>query len=193
MGNFFNTLADFFLVLLDSGGFLGRNRRHKAPRQGAGLSPRIETHMAITQVARAKSLAWTGAGAPTSPLSNIQSCAWRETNALAEFKLGTARVKTRYKGETDAYIRVETADLGKLSGFHEGQKLTNVVLTLEGAIDAGGVQEGSDVTFTLSHAVVVEVGELSHGNDASDPIVGSLLIHLDRHVGAVSDPTATTA
>lgn len=147
--------------------------------------------MAITTGARAKSLAWVGSGAPTSPLSSIQDWSFNRSKELAEFTLGTARVKSHYAGLSDAEITIQTSNLALLTSFSIGQKLTGIVLTVEGAVDSGDTAE-SDVTITLSHGVVTAVGELSHANDNSSPIVGSLTIKLSRHVGQ-SDPTVTIA
>lgn len=149
--------------------------------------------MAIQQVARAKSLAWTAVAGqsptpPAGPLTNIQSYNTPQADELASFTKGTARVKTSYKGMMSGSITVETADIAIWSGFKKGQRYTNVILTLEGAKDSAGASVGDDITVTLEEAVISELGELTHGNEASDPVVASVTFELDRHPASSDDP-----
>jgi hypothetical protein len=152
--------------------------------------------MAIQQIARAKTLAWTAVGGqsptpPTSPLNNIQSYSVSRTQELAEFLRGNARVQSHYRGTEAATIQIETADIGKFAGFAVGQKFTNVILTIEGARDSGNAAVGDDITITMSEAVISEVGELAMGNESSAPVVGSVTFALSRHAGSSADPTIT--
>lgn len=154
--------------------------------------------MAINQVARAKSLAWTAVegqspAPPTGPLTNIQSWSFPQGDQLTEFLSGTARVQSHYRSTKAASIQVETADIAVWAGFQVGQKFTGVILTLEGAVDSAGAAVGDDVTITLSEAVVSEIGELSHGNEDSAPVVGSVTFALSRHATSSSDPTVAIA
>ncbi|MBI1291201.1 hypothetical protein GC173_08140 [bacterium] len=154
--------------------------------------------MAIQQVARAKSLAWTAVAGqtptpPTSPLSNVQSYSTSRGGELAEFLRGTSRVNSHYRGTETGSIQVETADIATWAGFAVGQKFTNVILTLEGAKDSSGASVGDDITVTLSEAVVSEVGELAAGNENSAPVVASVTFVLSKHAGSTNDPTMTIA
>ena len=146
--------------------------------------------MALKQIARAKSLAWTGTG-PTSPLANIQNWSFSRNKELAEFTSGTSRVNSHYLGKTTASITVDTADMSKFTGFVVGQKFTAVTLVVEGAVDSSGTANESDATIVLSSAVVTEVGEIESDNEDSAPVVGRVTFTLSRFATAGADPTWT--
>lgn len=151
--------------------------------------------MAINTLARAKSISWTrvsGVG-PAGPISSIQSYTFSKPEELAAFLSGTARVESHYKGKRSAFIRITTADIATWSAFEVGQKFTNVILTIEGAQDSVGTAVGSDVTITLSEAVITELGDLEDGNENSAPVVGSVTFMLSRHATSTSDPTCVIA
>ncbi len=149
--------------------------------------------MARQQVARAKSISWTAHGSqspapPTGPIDDINSYSTNRKQEMAEFLKGTARVGTSYRGKKNAQITIETADIATIADFEEGMRLDAVTLTLEGAIDSGGTAVGDDVVFSLSEAVVSEIGELAKGNEDSAPVVQSITFKLDRHPDSDEDP-----
>jgi hypothetical protein len=154
--------------------------------------------MAINQVARAKSLAWTAVAGqdpapPTSPLSNIQSYDTSDNTELVEFLKGTARVATSYQGTRGYEVTVETPDMGTWAAWNVGMRVDNLILTVEGAMDSSGAGQGDDTTLTLSEAVLSAKSGFGHGNEASDPSVGSLTFKLDRHPDSTTDPTVVFA
>lgn len=154
--------------------------------------------MAIDQIGTGKSLAWTAVGGQTptpaaGPLSNIQKYGFSRNKELKEFLKGLARVQTRYSSTKTAAITVDSPDVDVLCDLEVGQKFTSVILTLQGAIDAGGTAIGGDVTVTLSHAVITAIGDLEHSNEDDTPAVQSVTFTLDRHDGESSDPTWTIA
>ena len=154
--------------------------------------------MAIDQLARAVSLAWTAVAGqspapPAGPLTNIQSYSFSQAAELAEFLSGTSRVNAHYLGTRSATLQVETADIAAWAGFAAGQKYTNVILTIESAQDSGGAGVGQNATITLSEAVVTEIGELGMGNENSAPVVASVTFALSRHATSESDPTVAIA
>jgi hypothetical protein len=154
--------------------------------------------MAIQQVARAVSLAWTAVSGqnptpPTGPLTNIQSYSTTNADELEKFRKGNARVPTSYQGLSAGSITVETGDVGVWALFKKGQRYNNVILTIEGAKDSSGASVGDNVTITLSEAVISEVGELAHGNENSAPVVASVTFELDRHPASSADPTMVLA
>jgi len=150
--------------------------------------------MAIKTAGRAKSLAVTGVGSsPTTPIGAIQSYSNSRSQELADFLKGTARVVTHYGGTKSASITIETADIGAVSTYEVGMKLDNVILTLEGAKDSADVADGSDLTLTLSEAVVSEISELGGGNENNAPATQSITFTLSRHADSSADPTFTIA
>jgi hypothetical protein len=74
-----------------------------------------------------------------------------------------------------------------------GQRYNNVILTVEGARDSANAAVGDNITITLSEAVITELGELSHGNENSAPVVASVTFMLDRHAASSADPTIAIA
>lgn len=128
----------------------------------------------------------------TGSITKIQSYSTNRDTELAEFLSGTSRVKKYFRGAKTASITVE-ADADLLIGFEKGMEFTGVILTLEGAIHSGGAASGNDSTFTLSDAVVSEVGELAHGNEDSAPVVSSVTFMLAEVSTTSSEPTAAFA
>ncbi len=148
--------------------------------------------MAITEIARALTLKYTPVGESQQTVSDIRNYTYsRKGVELIDSKKGTARVKTRYKGDDDATIMVETADIAAWTAISKGDKATDVILELEAAVESHGVAAGGGFKITLSNAVVSEVGDLSHSNEGSDPVVGSFTFQLDRHSSLSEDPTVT--
>lgn len=151
--------------------------------------------MAIDLGGKFKSLAFTqvGTGGPTSPIDVIQNADTNEEIELAEFRLGLARVKTYFAGEIDAFITVETPKLGKALLFKKGQVYTGVELTQASTEDSDGNASGGEITYTLSKAIVSEVGSITKDNADSSPVSRSVTFRLHRAPGDASDPTYTIA
>lgn len=150
----------------------------------------------MASLGRPKSLAWTLVSpddAPTSPMNNVHSHDYGDDTVIEEFKAGDARVKTHFEGEKDFSMEIETSDLGKHSQFRVGQKVTNLILTVEAAIESNGAKVGTDYTVTLSKAVVSEKGRVAHGNENSAPAVASITFKLDRAAADSADPTVVIA
>jgi hypothetical protein len=147
--------------------------------------------MAIKQVARGKSLAFSqvGSGGPAGPIAVIQNWSFSRSQELAAFLGGLSRVDSHYAGKKDASITIETPDIAQWSAFEVGQKYDSVVLTVEGSVDSAGTANGDDITITLSAAVVSEVGEISAGNENSSPAVASVTFQLSKHPEDTEDPT----
>lgn len=151
--------------------------------------------MGLINSARAKSLSWTGSIGYTSPLTSIQSYDWNRTQEKAAFLHDTARVNSHYRGINDAYITVTTADMAFLAACSPGERVTAVVLTVEAAIDSNDATAptATDLTVTLSHAIIDEVSPITGDNASSMPVTGSVTFRLSRPVGASTDPTITVA
>lgn len=147
--------------------------------------------MAIVQVGRATQLAYNDGTSKT--IDQIQSYSFSQSQEMAQFTKGTARVATHFAGMKTGSITIETADIAKWSGFTVGQKLTSVVLTIESATDAGGTATGGAIEITFPNAVVSEIGDLSASNENSAPAVASVTFTLDRLASASSDPAITIA
>ena len=148
----------------------------------------------MARTARAVSLAWTlGAGdsTPTSPIGSIQDHNVSDEGEVAEFLQGTARVNSHFASKVAASIEITTSQVDKVAQFRVGQRLTNVILTVEAIIDSAGTKIGTDQVHTLSSAIVVEKGSLQHGNEDSTPATRTVKFQLSRAADAEADPTYT--
>jgi hypothetical protein len=134
-----------------------------------------------------------GDSTPTSPISSIQDHTVSDAGEVATFLQGTARVDSHFAGKAAATIEITTSNVDKVAQFRKGQKLTNVILTVEAIIDSGGTKIGTDQTHTFSSAVVMEKGDLQHGNEDSTPATRTVTFALSRFPDAEADPTYTIA
>lgn len=143
-------------------------------------------------VAKGKSLAWTGTGGPTSPCTKLQkvSLPAAEVYELAEFLDGDRNIDAYYRGKQTAEVTVEVADMAVYTAFKTGQVFTNLVVVASPAKTSAGSSVGTDLTYTMSCAVVKEIGGLELTNDNAAPVVGSITFALHYPHDAVSAPTA---
>lgn len=153
--------------------------------------------MAITLLGTATQIAFTqvGTGGPTGPITSIQSYSLSNSQELAEFLMGNARVQGHYAGVKTGAITIESADLAKMVLFQVGQKYDNVILTIQASKDSTGsaVSGAGNATVTISAAVVTEVGELSMSNENDSPAVMSVTFTMSRHPEDSADPTFVIA
>lgn len=147
--------------------------------------------MPQTEFGIATSLAYNDGSART--ITQIVSYDTNDTEELAAFLRGTARVNTHYQSTRDGYIKIVTSDLAARALATIGKKVTAVVLTIAGAVDAGGSSVGDAITVTLSHAVIASRGPLTHANSSREPGTYEIEFKMDRLASAESDPTYTIA
>ena len=145
--------------------------------------------MPDTTYGRAVSLAWTG-GSATSPLPNIQSYNFNQTKELVDFLNGNARVKSFYSATEDAVISVTTKDIGSARLFAQGEYVTSLILTLEGATQSDGTA-ASSYKITFSKAIVNSGKSIEHGNEDSAPAIYTVEFRLARKEADSADPTVT--
>lgn len=149
-------------------------------------------------VGKAKSLAWVQVGtvggtAPTSPCNKLQRGSVMRGAELTEFRNGDTDVVVRYPDSKTASITVEIADISVASAFAVGQSFTNVVLTFHPAnVAAAAADTGKK--FTLSHAIITEIGDVEATNDSAAPAVQAVTFTLDDQLtgsatGAWGDAT----
>lgn len=150
--------------------------------------------MALNDVGRAESLTATGVS-PTSNISvsKVQNGSYKKGKEVIEFKAGNRNVKRRYAGDKTGFIQIESTDFATYIALEEGQKYTNVVLTLESSADTQDAATGQDMTVTMSHAVLVTLSEPSHSNANRQPTTWTARFELDDHDGSGTEPTMTYA
>lgn len=146
--------------------------------------------MAIKEIGRGKSLKYTPVGGSQVTIDDIQSYDYSRGAELLDSKVGTGRVPTRYRGNLDATIQIETRDIAAAIALKKGDKATAVTLDVEAAIESHGTAAGGGFRVVLSHAVVSEIGNISHGSEGDDPATVAITFQIDRHGGA-NEPTIT--
>lgn len=147
--------------------------------------------MAVSKyVGKAKSLAWTQVGtvggtAPTSPCNKLQRATISRGAEMSEFRNGDTDVMTRYPDSKTAAISVEIADISVASAFAVGQSFTNVIVTLH---PANVARDAADTgkKFTLSHAIITEIGDVEAANDSAAPSVQTVTFTLDDQLSGTA-------
>lgn len=151
--------------------------------------------MALQTAAKAKSITWTAVAGqspapPAGPITALQGYDTNDDPELTEFLKGTRRTPTRYQGKKVGYIQVEISDIAKYAALRKGQKFTNVILTIGGAVESNGIGQGSDVVITLSTACLTERGALQRANEDDAPATATIRFDLESSE-ADPDPTYT--
>lgn len=141
----------------------------------------------------AKSLAYNDGSSKT--ISSIKSY---EIEPLGSepvaFRDGSDRIEGHYQGTTTGSIQVEVTDMDllKAGGLKRGDVVTNVVLTVTGAVRSDGSTENADLTATMSRAVVEEVSAVGRDSEDGAPATYNIRLRLSKLAGAAA-PTFVVA
>lgn len=157
--------------------------------------------MARSHIKNPKSLAfkhcdWDGANPDAAATSTtlLTDATVTDGRELVEVKDQAGDVATHYAGDLEDSIQATLLDAEVFLGLAKGDTVADVVVTAGGAKMSDGTVVGSDRTYTLTFAVVSEIGEVTLNQENGSPAGRSVTFkaaRLGTNAGAGAWATVT--